>query len=80
LKKSILHRKNSLLHKTRNRARVGDLFMSLIHTCELTNPITFLSKLPRLAKLFQAALYARVSSNDQQTLSMQNRANQEYAA
>ena len=35
LKKSILHRKNSLFYKTRNGAQVGDLFMSLIHTCEL---------------------------------------------
>jgi transposase len=35
LKKAILHRKNSLFYKTLNGARVGDLFMSLIHTCEL---------------------------------------------
>ena len=35
LKKAILHRKNSLFYKTANGARVGDLFMSLIHTCEL---------------------------------------------
>jgi transposase len=35
LKKAILHRKNSLFYKTRNGARMGDLFMSLIHTCEL---------------------------------------------
>jgi transposase len=33
LKKAILHRKNSLFYKTRNGARMGDLFMSLIHTC-----------------------------------------------
>jgi hypothetical protein len=32
LKKAILHRKNSLFYKTRNGARMGDLFMSLIHT------------------------------------------------
>jgi len=30
LKKAILHRKNSLFFKTRNGARRGDLFMSLI--------------------------------------------------
>ena len=30
--------------------------------------------------MFRAALYARVSTNDQQTLAMQNRAMQEYAA
>jgi hypothetical protein len=37
LKKAILHRKNSMFYKTRNGARVGDLFMSLIHTCQLNN-------------------------------------------
>src|SRR5437762_2718823 len=31
------------------------------------------------AKMFRAGLYARVSTNDQQTLSMQNRAMREYA-
>ena len=35
LKKAILHRKNALYFKTENGAQVGDLFMSLIHTCEL---------------------------------------------
>jgi len=35
LKKAILHRKNTLFYKTMNGARVGDLFISLIHTCEL---------------------------------------------
>jgi len=35
LKKVILHRKNSYFYRTQNGARVGDLFMSLIHTCEL---------------------------------------------
>jgi hypothetical protein len=34
-KKAILHRKNALFYKTMNGARAGDLFMSLIHTCEL---------------------------------------------
>jgi putative DNA-invertase from lambdoid prophage Rac len=29
--------------------------------------------------MFRAALYARVSTNDQQTLAMQNRAMREYA-
>src|SRR6476661_3016988 len=32
------------------------------------------------AKMFRAGLYARVSTNDQQTLSMQSRAMREYAA
>jgi hypothetical protein len=49
LKKAILHRKNSLFYKTRNGARVGDLFMSLIHTCELcgANPFDYLTELQR---------------------------------
>jgi hypothetical protein len=35
LKKAILHRKNAYFFKTPKGAHVGDLFMSLIHTCEL---------------------------------------------
>jgi len=35
LKKSVLQRKNSLFYKTLNSARIGDAFMSLIHTGEL---------------------------------------------
>ncbi|HYX08271.1 MAG TPA: IS66 family transposase [Bacteroidales bacterium] len=35
LKKVILHRKNSLFYKTEHGARIGDCFMSIIHTCEL---------------------------------------------
>jgi transposase len=41
LKKAILHRKNSLFYKTENGAGVGDLFMSLIHTCELNGVNAF---------------------------------------
>jgi hypothetical protein len=37
LKKAILHRKNALFYKTTNGARVGDIFMSLIHTAELND-------------------------------------------
>jgi transposase len=49
LKKSILHRKNSLFYKNRNGARMGDLFMSLIHTCELNgaDPFDYLNQLQR---------------------------------
>jgi len=32
---AILHRKNSLSFKTLHGARIGDVHMSLIHTCEL---------------------------------------------
>ena len=51
LKKAILHRKSALFYKTRNGARVGDLFMSLIHTTELSgeNPFDYLTELQRHA-------------------------------
>ena len=51
LKKAILHRKNSYFYKTQNGARVGDLFMSLIHTCELNdiNPFEYLTELQKHA-------------------------------
>ena len=47
MKKAILHRKNALFFKTPNGAHVGDLFMSLIHTCELEgiNPFQYLTEL-----------------------------------
>jgi hypothetical protein len=47
LKKAILHRKNSLFYKTRNGARVGDIYMSLIYTCELNgvNAFDYLNQL-----------------------------------
>jgi len=51
LKKAILHRKNALFYKTENGARVGDLFMSLIHTCNLAgvNPFDYLTALQQHA-------------------------------
>jgi transposase len=51
LKKVILHRKNALFYKNQNGAQVGDLFMSLIHTCELcdANPFDYLTQLQRHA-------------------------------
>lgn len=51
LKKAILHRKNALFYRTPNGARVGDLFMTLIHTCELcgANPFEYLTELLRHA-------------------------------
>ena len=47
LKKAILHRKNSLFYKTEHGAYIGDLFMSLIHTCNLckVNPFEYLKML-----------------------------------
>jgi len=52
LKKAILHRKASLFYKTENGAHVGDLFMSLIHTCELckADPFDYLNELQLHAK------------------------------
>ncbi|MBI5594962.1 MAG: IS66 family transposase [Elusimicrobia bacterium] len=52
LKKAILHRKNSLFYKTDNGARVGDVFMSLIHTCDLNgvDPFDYLTQMQRHAK------------------------------
>jgi hypothetical protein len=41
LKKAILHRKNAYYYKTAKGARVGDMFMSLIHTCELNKINSF---------------------------------------
>ena len=51
LKKAILHRKNALFFKTRHGAAVGDLYLSLIHTCELNrgNPFEYLTALQRHA-------------------------------
>jgi transposase len=56
LKMAILHRKNALFYKTQNGARVGDLFMSLIHTCQLcgANAFDYLTELQRHRReLFQ---------------------------
>ena len=49
LKTSIRHRNNSLFYKSENGAHVGDLFMSLIHTCRLAraNPFDYLITLRR---------------------------------
>ncbi len=49
LKRSILHRKNSMFYKTQHGAYIGDLFMSLIHTCHLSkiNPFDYLVSLQK---------------------------------
>ena len=51
LKRAVLHRKNALFYRTLHGAEVGDLFMSLIHTCELAgaNPFDYLTELQRHA-------------------------------
>jgi transposase len=52
LKRVVLHRKNALFYKTLNGAQVGDLFMSLIHTCRLcgANSFDYLTELQRHAR------------------------------
>jgi transposase len=51
LKRAVLHRKNALFYKTLHGAEVGDLFMSLIHTCQLAgvNSFEYLTELQRHA-------------------------------
>ena len=52
LKRVVLHRKNALFYRTLNGAQVGDLFMSLIHTCQLcgANSFDYLIALQRHAR------------------------------
>jgi transposase len=49
LKRAVLHRKNALFYRTLHGAEAGDLFMSLIHTCELAgaNPFVYLTELQK---------------------------------
>jgi len=70
LKKAILHRKNSLFYKTENGAEVGDLFMSLIHTCELNdaNPFDYLTELQKHATELAENPAAWMPWNYRQTL------------
>jgi hypothetical protein len=51
LKKVILHRKNAMFYLTDNGAQVGDMYMSLIYTCQLcgANPFDYLTELQRHA-------------------------------
>ena len=55
LKRAILHRKNSLFYKTLAGARVGDTFMSLIHSAALNkaNPFHYLVSLLRYRALVE---------------------------
>ena len=49
LKKAILHRKNAFFYKNENGANVGDIFMSLIYTAELSgvNPFDYLTEIQK---------------------------------
>jgi hypothetical protein len=57
LKRAVLHRKNALFYRTLNGAQVGDLFMSLIHTCQLcgANSFDYLTELQRHAQELAAS-------------------------
>jgi hypothetical protein len=57
LKMAIRHRKNSLFYKTMRGAKVGDLYMSLIHTCYFSaaDPIHYLTELQRCGARVVAA-------------------------
>jgi transposase len=68
-----MNRKNSLFYKTRNGAQMGDLFMSLIHTCELNgvNPFDYLTKLQRHAQAVGANPAEWMPWNYHQTLAQE---------
>jgi transposase len=70
LKKAILHRKNALFYKTCHGAHVGDIFMSLIYTCELcgVNPFDYLTELDRHAEELSATPRDWMPWNYRQTL------------
>jgi len=57
LKMAIRHRKNSLFYKTMRGAEVGDLYMSLIHTCYFAgvDPFDYLTSLQRNPERVAAA-------------------------
>ncbi|MGA2035702.1 MAG: IS66 family transposase [Thermoguttaceae bacterium] len=70
LKRAILHRKNALFYKTCHGAHVGDVFMSLIHTCALcgASPFDYLTELERHLGELNAAPQSWMPWNYRQTL------------
>jgi hypothetical protein len=56
LKMAIRHRKNSLFYKTQHGADVGDVYMSLIHTCYFAgvDPRDYLTQMQRHEQQVQA--------------------------
>ena len=70
LKRAVLHRKNALFYRTLNGANVGDLFMSLIHTCQLcgANSFEYLTELQRHARELAAHPAEWMPWNYRQTL------------
>ena len=61
-------------------ARKGPVEVRAKRASTKTKSDTVFGQARKPAKMFRAGLYARVSTNDQQTLAMQNRALREYAA
>jgi transposase len=70
LKKAILHRKNALFYKTCHGAQVGDVFMSLIYSCQLcgANAFDYLTELERHAEALAANPQEWMPWNYRQTL------------
>jgi transposase len=70
LKRAILHRKNALFDRILHGAQVGDLFMSLIHTCQLcgANSFEYLVELPRHARELAACPAEWMPWNYRETL------------
>jgi hypothetical protein len=70
LKRAVLHRKNALFYRTLNGAQVGDLFMSLIHTCQLCgeNSFDYLVELQRHARELAARPAEWIPWNYRETL------------
>jgi len=70
LKRAVLHRKNALFYRTLNDAQVGDLFMSLIHACQLcgVNSFDYLVELQRHARELAARLTDWMPWNYRETL------------
>jgi len=70
LKRVVLHRKNALFYRTLNGAQVGDLFMSLIHTCQLcaANSFDYLTALQRHALELETSPAAWMPWNYRETL------------
>ena len=72
LKRAILHRKNALFYKTCHGAHVGDVFMSLIHTCVLcgVNPFDYLTEIDHHAAEMSAAPQNWMPWNYRQTIAV----------
>ena len=75
MKKAVLHRKNALFYRTLHGAEVGDLFMSLIHTCELNGigSFDYLTELQRHARELAADPADWMPWNYRQTIRLAER-------